>query len=340
MTMAKHKAPTQVTLAPLTERSAIGDFVAKYWKAAALLAIAAIAFIVYSHLRSEGDRALHEGRWNDLGAAVDLDALHGEGALPSPEKLAPTLNQLAGSDAAPWGNVILARSLLQAKEFGRAQESLGRLKSESSSHPLVMDSFRMGESENANLVAAMEERVPEIQRWETSHPLLKGFPELPAGAPRVRLETSRGPIVVGLYVDRAPKHAENFLKLAGEGYYNGTRFHRVLKDLLIQGGDPNSRELDEKTWGLGGPEYTIPPEITDAWHFKGALAAAAKSGALESSGSQFYITATDAHQFDKQYTVFGRVLEGLELVEKLAKEAPEQSDRPEDPVVIESVTVL
>src|SRR6185436_15276319 len=97
--------------------------------------------------------------------------------------------------------------------------------------------------------------------------------ELPPDAPRVRLNTSKGPIVVGLYVDRAPKHAENFLKLCREGAYNGTKFHRVVRGSLVQGGDPNSVSGEPDSWGSGGPARAIVPENAPRLrHSKGARA--------------------------------------------------------------------
>ena len=195
--------------------------------------------------------------------------------------------------------------------------------------------------EPMTILARLEGLLPALESWTAENPGLESPPELPANAPRVRFTTSRGDIVVGLYSERAPQHTSNFLKLCGEGFYDNTLFHRVLADRIIQGGDPNSRDRENPgSWGLGGPDYTIPPEISDAWHFEGSLAAAKKGGESESSGSQFYITATDTPEFDEEYTVFGRVLEGLELVKEMASEAPANGDRPEDPVVVEATTVL
>ncbi len=336
--MSKHKSPTQVTIAPLAERSFFQELVAKFWKPAALVAVVGVSLIVYVQVRSESVRSTSEGQWNDLLASVDLESLSA-GQLPRPEDLAPAVSQLAGSDAEPWGKVIEARVLLQARQYSRCQELLAQLQSEFVSHALVRGAFQLGEGSDKSLVAEMKSRVTSASQWKGNRCMF-GPPNLPDKAPRVQLQTSNGPIVVGLYVDRAPRHVENFLTLCREGYYRGTRFHRVLKDLLIQGGDPNSRELNPKAWGTGGPGYTIPPEVSDVWHFKGVLAAATKAGESESSGSQFFITAADAHQFDKQYTVFGRILEGEELVMKMAKEGAQQSDRPLNPVVLEETIIL
>jgi len=145
---------------------------------------------------------------------------------------------------------------------------------------------------------------------------------------------------VGLYAKKTPLHTENFLRLCREGYYDGTRFHRVIADFMIQGGDPNSRNADApETWGQGGPETTIPAEITDLKHFKYVLAAAKKGTDVDSSGSQFYITTGEAHHLDGVHTVFGLVLEGKDVVDAIGS-APVTGDRPDEPVVLLGTDVL
>lgn len=179
---------------------------------------------------------------------------------------------------------------------------------------------------------------------------------------KVKIKTSFGDIVIGLYND-TPKHRDNFLKLAKEGFYNGTTFHRVIKDFMIQGGDPNSKsEATMDLAGQGGPGYTIPHEIRkNRIHKRGALSAARQSDNVnpnrESSGSQFYIvegfpagmitqtqllkqemavqakmpgfkytqgqideyTKNGGYPFlDMDYTVFGEVLEGMDVVVQIA----------------------
>lgn len=339
--MAEHKAPTQVSIAPLAERSAFEQAVTKYWKPAAAIALAVATYVVVTEVTAEQELAEMDGSWNDLGSAVELSSLSFGSELPKPEALSPVVQQLENTIAGPWAMALEAEAQVQAGDFDQAEATLASLRSTYPDHPLVSRRLQLEEGVEILVVDRMKERAGKLASRSEAWSAMEGPPALPTGAPRVRLVTSRGVITVGLYTDRAPKHAENFLKLCREGYYDGTKFHRVLKDQIIQGGDPNTRE-DElgTTWGLGGPEYTIAPEITDAWHFSGMLAAAKKGGAVESSGSQFYLTASPTHQFDKQYTVFGRVLEGLDLVERLAQEVPEQSDRPESPVTLEGTEIL
>lgn len=178
----------------------------------------------------------------------------------------------------------------------------------------------------------------------------------------ILIETDYGNMKISLY-DTTPKHKENFLKLAREGYYDGTLFHRVINGFMIQGGDPESIGAPAtKPLGGGGPGYTLPAEI-GAYHFKGTLAAARRGDAVnpqkESSGSQFYIVhgkPVDRGQLnsmaqmkgiiyseediakyesiggtpflDNDYTVFGEVVEGMEVIDKIAAVQTAPGDRP------------
>ena len=170
--------------------------------------------------------------------------------------------------------------------------------------------------------------------------MLFSNPALPADAPRVRLNTSKGPIVVGLYVDRAPKHAENFLELCRKGFYNGTKFHRVVRGSLIQGGDPNSISGEPESWGQGGPGNSLEVETDPRLrHFKGALVAWKAPGETRSHGSQFFLTTADQNQMDGQTVVFGIVVDGFSTIEAIESGAVVE-DRPQDPATVESTEVL
>ncbi len=131
--------------------------------------------------------------------------------------------------------------------------------------------------------------------------------------PRVRLETSHGPIVIELWNDVAPHHAKNFLKLVGDGFYDGLTFHRILPGFVIQGGCP-------KGDGTGGPGWTVKAEFNDRPHEKGVLSMA-RSADPNSAGSQFFICLSreSCRHLDNQYTAFGKVVEGLETVDQIAQ---------------------
>lgn len=163
----------------------------------------------------------------------------------------------------------------------------------------------------------------------------------------VVIETTLGDIAVTLFGD-TPRHKKNFVKLADSGFYEGTLFHRVIKGFMVQAGDPYTKDPGkEEFYGQGGPGYTIPAEFrANHHHVKGALAAARKGDAAnpykESSGSQFYIVQDEdgCRHLDGQYTVFGQVTEGLDVIDRIASIMTDYRDMPVDEVKILKVTVV
>ena len=154
--------------------------------------------------------------------------------------------------------------------------------------------------------------------------------------PVVVLETDYGDIEIELRPDKAPKTVENFLKLTKEGFYNGLTFHRVIPGFVIQGGDPEGT-------GRGGPGYTIPAEITDLKHTVGAVAMARLPDNVnpekKSSGSQFYIALANLPHLDGEYTVFGYVIKGMDVAQKIASVKRDRYDKPETPIHIKKAYV-
>ena len=156
--------------------------------------------------------------------------------------------------------------------------------------------------------------------------------------------TTHGTMRVKLY-SKTPKHRDNFAKLVSEKYYDGVRFHRVIEGFMIQTGDPYSRDTAKiNAWGTGGPDYTIPAEfVNEYWHKKGALAAARKGDLANptkaSSGSQFYIVQDEnaCLHLDGQYSIFGEVIEGLEVIDRIATVATDHYDRPYEDVIIKTI---
>jgi len=159
----------------------------------------------------------------------------------------------------------------------------------------------------------------------------------------VIIETSMGNIAIALNDSAAPKHSANFRKLAKEGFYEGTTFHRVMPGFMIQGGDPNSKDDDRSNDGLGGPSYKIDAEIR-LTHAAGVIAAARQDDAVnpqrQSNGSQFYITVAAAKFLDGQYSVFGRVIDGMDVANKIVNVPRDPNDNPLQKVVIKKVTVV
>jgi peptidyl-prolyl cis-trans isomerase B (cyclophilin B) len=128
---------------------------------------------------------------------------------------------------------------------------------------------------------------------------------------RIRIHTARGDIVFRFFADDAPQHSAAFIKLARAGFYDGLNFHRVEPGFVIQGGDPRGD-------GTGGPGYHLDAEFNDQPHHRGVVAMARASNP-NSAGSQFYITLGEARFLDKQYTVFGEVVEGMDVVDQIRK---------------------
>ena len=146
------------------------------------------------------------------------------------------------------------------------------------------------------------------------------------------METSAGTITLELFDEDAPKTVANFQKLAGDGFYDGLIFHRVIKDFMIQGGCPQGT-------GTGGPGYTFEDEINQRKVVRGALAMA--NAGPDTNGSQFFIVTADACPWlDGKHTVFGQVTEGMDVVDSIESTPTGGNDRPQDDVRIESLTVV
>jgi len=146
------------------------------------------------------------------------------------------------------------------------------------------------------------------------------------------IETTQGPIKIEFYPDVAPNHVKNFQDLARKGFYDGVVFHRIVPGFVIQAGDPNTKNDNSSrdTWGTGGPGYTINQEFNSIPHERGILSMA-RTNDPNSAGSQFFIVLNDSKFLDNQYTVFGKVTEGLEIVDKIANSTTNAMDQPEDP---------
>ena len=154
------------------------------------------------------------------------------------------------------------------------------------------------------------------------------------------IKTTEGEMVVEFWPDVAPKTVENFKKLAKDGFYDGTCFHRVIKGFMIQGGDPNTKDAKkESQWGMGGPGYQIKAEFNDRHHDRGVLSMA-RSQDPDSAGSQFFICHGSPRFLDKQYTAFGKVIKGDDVLEKIATTATHPPDRPNTRVGVESVKIV
>ena len=147
------------------------------------------------------------------------------------------------------------------------------------------------------------------------------------------IETKFGSITLKFFPEVAPGHVKNFIDLAKKGFYDGTTFHRVIPGFMIQGGDTNSKNPDKRMHGTGGPGYTIKAEFNDRLHKRGTLSMA-RAASPDSAGSQFFICVKDSPFLDRQYTVFGEVVSGIETVDKIVSQPRDQADNPNDRIEI------
>lgn len=194
---------------------------------------------------------------------------------------------------------------------------------------LMLGLFAMACSE-----APKKEEAPAARTVATPNPAVKDD-EIAV------IETDYGKIRIRFYPDVAPKHVENFKKLAREGFYDGLAFHRVIPDNIIQGGDPNTRSGPPETWGMGQPgQATVNAEFNTRPFLKGTVGMARRGGDIHSATSQFFICLMEHPEWNEQYTVFGEVIQGIETV-KLISNAPhdQMTQRLNDKVVMKKVSI-
>src|SRR5437660_9670783 len=159
------------------------------------------------------------------------------------------------------------------------------------------------------------------------------------------IKTNEGEMVVQFWTDAAPSTIENFKKLARSGFYDGTIFHRIVKGFMIQGGDPNSKDpAKENSYGQGDPGYKIKAEFNDHSHERGVISMA-RGPDPDSAGSQFFICLAPVRRLDGQYTTFGKLIKGADVLEKIGeipvtRNSAGETSKPTKRVVIESVKIV
>ena len=154
----------------------------------------------------------------------------------------------------------------------------------------------------------------------------------------VIVKTSFGNIKFNLLPDIATETVRNFSQLAKSGFYNGTLFHRIIPGFMIQGGDPNTKNPYNSTWGQGGPGYNLKAEFNTRSHLRG-IVSMARATDPDSAGSQFFIITSDSTFLDRQYTVFGEVVEGMEVADKIVNLPRDGNDCPKQEAKMLEVTI-
>ena len=154
----------------------------------------------------------------------------------------------------------------------------------------------------------------------------------------VIIKTNFGNIKFSLLPDIAPETVRSFSELVKSGFYNGTLFHRVIPGFMIQGGDPNTKNPDKSTWGQGGPGHNLKAEFNPRSHLRG-IVSMARAADPDSAGSQFFIVTSDSTFLDRQYTVFGEVVEGMEVTDKIVNLPRDGNDCPEQEAKMLEVTI-
>src|SRR5438552_7547408 len=153
------------------------------------------------------------------------------------------------------------------------------------------------------------------------------------------IQTTAGEIDIRFFPDVAPNHVKNFIDLAQKGFYNGTKFHRVIPGFMIQGGDPNTKSSDTSSWGTGGSGTNVKAEFSDIPHKRG-IVSMARSSDPNSASSQFFIVVKDSNFLDNQYTAFGEVVSGMDVADKIVnapRHDPGRLDRPNQPIHIKKI---
>ncbi len=333
--MAKHKSATEVTVVT-EEKSLLQQWVDKHWIKVAGLAVVLAGVVLFNQSKNQSAEKAKGDRWNGLLAA--------EGDL---DKVKAAAAEIEDANLKTWGTALVAQEALIAEETEAASDALNQVAS-NSDHFLNSTVFGIKTDDGVVSPAAFAQKNLAAQvEWDAANASKFANPDPAEGSPKVIMHTSEGDIEITLYAAESPKHVENFLKLAGENFYDATLFHRVINNGrmdIVQGGDPNSKEEDVTKWGQGGPGYTQAGEKNDLIHDIGYLSAAMPTGSQESSGSQFFFTLGRTHFLDGRHTIFGKITGGMDVVTKI-HEAPIRdadpesgvSDIPVDPVSITSI---
>ncbi len=331
----KHKSATEVTIVT-EEKSTFAQAVDRFWRPVALVSVAVAAWVLYEDYTKNQVQEGHNSEWGILAAAA------GTGNPEEVLKVAQT--KLAGSGLEGWAALVAVSPLVSERNYSEALVAVTAI--DDSKTPLLTSlSLPIGEDGAETTIAQiLRQSLLSQQAQDETLSAIFTNPMPPPGSPVVEFQIAFGgqtrQVALALYAEEAPLHVENFLKLVRDGYYDGTKFHRIMKGFMVQGGDPNTKDPAKgvATWGQGGPGYKVDSETGDLVHARYVLSAAIGQGP-QSNGSQFFITTGTPHHLDGVHTVFGAVLEGREVIDDLESvpirpAVGQQTDVPEDPVPV------
>jgi cyclophilin family peptidyl-prolyl cis-trans isomerase len=328
----KHKAPTEVTLVQ-EEKGAFATWIDTNWKMLAFVAVGATALILISQIRS-GQAAAARDKELDLWLAAVQSA--------NLAQLESASVALAAVGLDGWTDLMAVQLALSEDRYEDASSGMARL--EESASPLLQLALPLGpEGESLTILEHVQSTLDSSKQQLEDVAVPLYCPDPPEGSTNVRLHTSLGTIEVALYDEAAPLHVANFLANVDAGKYTGTRFHRIIRGFMVQGGNPATKSDDPTLWIEPGDEVKVPSESENGLvHSPFVLAAAMSPGDEESSQFQFYITEGHAHWLDGRHTVYGKVTSGQDVVRVLGSVPtnPQQNGRPLDPPTLERIERL
>ena len=314
----------------------------RWWLPAAVVAVLCGGFVLVRQAMKEGANADLSKNWSRFGELTESDPatglLRGE-----PAALASLAADFRDEPMGAWTRLTEVSSRLQQDDFVGASEALQALRSEHPDHMLSAEPLPIdADAPATTLVDSLAAKIEARRTWEEQNPEVFALPDPAPGSPRVRIKTTEGEFVIALYRDRAPETTRRFVELVSSEFYDGQAIHAVRKDMAIELGDPHTENQPEDydSWGSGGMNQGVAGEKNRLKHFKGAVATAPTVGAGEVSSSRFQVLTADAHQFNARGVVFGIVVEGLDVTEKIDDlETAPGSLRPAERVDVESVRV-
>lgn len=338
MANPQHKSATEVTLAPLSEQSAVEQFVQRYWKLGALCAVLLIGGALYWQSRKQERSTSRRESWARLMEGAGIEGFNRSPAA-SKDEVAALSTELATSEAGGWAKLVEAQVRVSERDYEGARSALKSVGT-ASAVEMLTDPLWLEPKTSAlrSAVDALSRAIDAQEAWERDHPGLLANPAPAAGSTQVRLLTDRGPVTLTLHTERAPLHVANFLSKVAEGRFKGAT--------LTVGGP--TRWLDLKAQPRvpeAGASEALPlePAITSEpsglFHFAGVLTSVPSGEAKTSAGDLFALTCSNVHEWDGQRVVFGEVSDGLELLTAAAA-TPSAPDAPPASLTIQDAQTL